>query len=79
MEMVLMEDPDVILVPRVEGGLDLEALRSRSEWRGIKAVKEGRVFLLEDDLVSRPGPRAVQGLLQIAEALYPDKFGAKAP
>ena len=79
MEMVLMEDPDVILMPRVEVGLDLEALRSRSEWRGIKAVKEGRVFLLEDDLVSRPGPRAVQGLLQIAEALYPDKFGAKAP
>ncbi len=78
-EMVIVENPDVILIPRVQSSLDLKLLRSLPAWRNVKAVREGRVYLLDDDLVSRPGPRAVQGLRQIAEDLHPDKFGAKAP
>ena len=79
MEAVLVEDPDVLLLPRVHGGLDLSALRARSAWRDVKAVREGRVYFLDDNLVSRPGPRAVQGLREIAAALYPEVFGVKAP
>lgn len=74
MEMVLAQDPDVILLPRVHGGLDLAALKANPAWRSVEAVREGRVYLLDDNLISRPGPRAVQGLRQIAETLYPDLF-----
>ena len=30
---------------------------------------------MDDNFVSRPGPRAVLGLRQIAEALHPEAFG----
>jgi iron complex transport system substrate-binding protein len=79
METVVLENPDVSLIPRVQSSLDLKTLRETPGWRSVKAVREGRVYLLDDDLVSRPGPRAVQGLRQIAEALHPDKFRAVAP
>lgn len=79
MEMVLVENPDVILIPRVESSLSLEVLRSLPAWNRIAAVKGGRVFLVDDDLVSRPGPRVAQGLREIAKILYPDVFDAKAP
>ncbi|MEX0975449.1 MAG: cobalamin-binding protein [Bacillota bacterium] len=79
MEAVLVEDPDVLLLPRVHGGLDLSALRARTAWKDLTAVREGRVYLLDDNLVSRPGPRAVQGLREIAAALYPELFEVKAP
>ena len=40
----------------------------------IAAVQAGRVFPIESDLAERPGPRIVQGLRQIAEALHPEAF-----
>ena len=79
METVIVEDPDVLLLPRVHGGLDLSALRARDAWKDLTAVREGRVYLLDDNLVSRPGPRAVLGLREIAAALYPDLFGVIEP
>ncbi len=79
LEAVVMADPDVLLLPRVHGGLDLRGLRSREAWKDLTAVRKGRVYLLEDNLVSRPGPRAAQGLREIAEALYPALFEVKAP
>ncbi|GAH25228.1 unnamed protein product, partial [marine sediment metagenome] len=38
----------------------------------IKAVLENRVVVVDDDPVSRIGPRIVEGFKQIAQALYPD-------
>ena len=35
-------------------------------------------YVLDDNLVSRPGPRVVLGLKQIAEALHPDAFAASS-
>jgi len=32
------------------------------------------VFALDDNLVSRPGPRVVEGVREIAAALHPDLF-----
>jgi iron complex transport system substrate-binding protein len=33
------------------------------------------VYVLDDNLVSRPGPRIIQGIRQIAEVLHPEAFG----
>ena len=38
------------------------------------AVKNGKIFRVEADLLSRPGPRIVDGLEQIARALHPEEF-----
>jgi iron complex transport system substrate-binding protein len=38
------------------------------------AVASGRVYKINDDHLSRPGPRAVDGLEDLAHALHPEVF-----
>ncbi len=54
---------------------DMEAIRDFwKQWPDIPAVKAGRVIVVDADLVTRPGPRIVDGLEIIARALHPEKF-----
>jgi iron complex transport system substrate-binding protein len=39
-----------------------------------QAVANGKVYKINDDHLSRPGPRAIDGLEELAQALHPDKF-----
>lgn len=38
------------------------------------AVRNGRVYLIDGDLLTRPGPRLIDGLEKIAQALHPEAF-----
>ncbi|WP_298860241.1 ABC transporter substrate-binding protein [uncultured Gimesia sp.] len=78
-ETLILRNPEVILLPQLkEGSTDPAAtllkLSQRPGWKQMNAVKNKRVYLIEDDLISRPGPRVVQGLQKIAQALYPEAF-----
>ncbi|MNS06066.1 Vitamin B12-binding protein precursor [compost metagenome] len=67
-EALVAADPDVILAPEhLKPTLD----RLRRTQKGMKAVKSGRIILLDDDIVSRPGPRVLEALDHITKALYP--------
>jgi len=72
-EQLVAEDPAVYLAT-LGSMSDPADLASRPGYSGIDAVRTGRVYVLEDNLVSRPGPRVVEGVRQIAEALHPDAF-----
>jgi iron complex transport system substrate-binding protein len=76
-EVIIQADPEVIVLADGREGVTVEQVRGRPGWSGISAVKNQRVYLLSDvqaDLVSRPGPRVVDGLELLAKVLYPDKF-----
>ncbi|MEW6047077.1 MAG: cobalamin-binding protein, partial [Bacillota bacterium] len=80
LEELIRRNPDVILGPSSHGrSLALENLRVRTGWHGVRAVQTGRVYLIEDSIVSRPGPRLVQGLEAVARALYPELFPEPPP
>jgi len=66
----------VILAPRVRGGggLDPATVKSKAGWQAIGSVRKGNVFLVDDNLVSRPGPRVGEGVMEFAGALYPELF-----
>ena len=73
-EQLVLANPDVYLATK--GSMsDPSDIVGRPGYADISAVAAGRVFLLDDNLVSRPGPRVVDGIRQIAEALHPDIFG----
>ena len=44
----------------------------------LPAVVSGRVYGIDPDLVSRPGPRVAEGLEAIARRLHPEAFAAGA-
>jgi iron complex transport system substrate-binding protein len=72
-EQLVKDQPDVYL-GTLSSIVSTDALAKRPGYSAISAIKAGRVFSLTDDLVSRPGPRVVEGVLEIAKALHPDLF-----
>jgi iron complex transport system substrate-binding protein len=69
-DRLVAEDPDVYLVSS-ESGQSAEAVGERPGFSGLSSVKGGRVFLVDSDLIARPGPRVVEGLRALAAALHP--------
>jgi iron complex transport system substrate-binding protein len=72
-EDLVREGPQVYLVSS-ESGASAAAVAKRPGFEAIGAVAQGRVVPIDSDLVSRPGPRIVDGLRELAEALHPDAF-----
>ncbi len=67
LEYLIAEDPDIILLGDANYGVTIESVAERTGWSGLSAVKNGHVYLFDDDLASRPGPRLVDGLETMAE------------
>ncbi|MGE5247952.1 MAG: ABC transporter substrate-binding protein [Verrucomicrobiota bacterium] len=59
--------PDLILVAGMTGVERFPAEVTR--WKEVPAFRDGAVITLDGDLVTRPGPRLVTGLEQIARAI----------
>ncbi|SES10546.1 ABC transporter substrate-binding protein [Salisediminibacterium halotolerans] len=73
-EMVSL-DPDVIITTYGSYVEDpVEEVTSRDGWESIPAVENERIYSVDEDVVSRPGPRLVEGAEALAEKIYPDVF-----
>ncbi len=75
MEAIVLKDPDVVVLADHNYGETAEMVKERPGWEDIAAVREGRIIeITNDDIVSRPGPRIVEGLEFLAQAFHPDLF-----
>jgi len=72
-EQLIAADPEVYLAT-LGSMSDPGDLAGRPGYESLTAVTAGRVYVLDDNLVSRPGPRVAEGVRLIAEALHPDVF-----
>ncbi len=79
-EELVAQNPDVILttpcgfdIPRTLEEMHL--LSRKPEWRELKAVHTGRVFVADgNQYFNRPGPRLVESLEILAEMFHPNNF-----
>ncbi|MBM4305741.1 MAG: cobalamin-binding protein [Deltaproteobacteria bacterium] len=75
MEEILKRSPEVILISSMRPGGDYErALREWERWKTIPAVKQGRIHLIDSDLIDRPSPRIIDGLEEMARWIHPERF-----
>lgn len=80
-EQVAKWNPDVIIVvsysPKKPSAKVKEEILNDPAWKGIKAVKEGRVYAMPNDGESwdYPAPKWVLGLYWLAKVLHPELFG----
>jgi iron complex transport system substrate-binding protein len=75
LEELIASDPDLILLgDSVWGGVTVDSVKSRAGWEALTAVQNDKIFPFDDNLVSRPGPRLVNGLEELAHLLHPDLF-----
>lgn len=70
-EDLVASSPEVYLVS-AESASDPAAVASRAGFEAVAAIASGRIAILVPDLVSRPGPRILDGLMEIVRALHPD-------
>ena len=56
----------------------VEAIRAESGFQALRAVRAGRIHLVDERLVSRPTLRLLNGIFEIGRLLYPDRFTDEA-
>jgi iron complex transport system substrate-binding protein len=74
LEQVVAADPAFIILGDARYGVTPESIAQRPGWENLSAVKSGNVLPFNDDLVSRPGPRLVDALEELAKLLRPELF-----
>lgn len=62
LESLLKADPQLLILPR---SLARQLNLSRAPYARLKAVKQKHVLVIDDDIISRPGPRSFDALRQI--------------
>jgi iron complex transport system substrate-binding protein len=72
LEELVAADPEVILLGDAAYGATPEAVAARPGWGGMTAVQDGRIHPIDDILVTRPGPRLVEGLEALIRAIHPE-------
>ena len=80
MEEVLQRAPEIILISAMNPKGDYQkVLQGWSRWKSIPAVKQGRIYTIDSDVIDRPSPRIVDGLEAIGRILHPEAFESPSP
>ena len=74
MEQLVVANPSIIILGDSAYGTTPDSLKQRTGWGGLAAVQNGQIYPFDDNLVSRPGPRLVDGLEALAKLLHPEVF-----
>jgi iron complex transport system substrate-binding protein len=70
-ELILSKNPDVIIFSHSEAsGQTVQELSERHGWENINAVRNGKVYYIDEDIVQRPAPRLMDGLEQLFRILH---------
>ncbi len=73
-EELLVQNPEIIILGDAIWGVTVESVEARAGWEGIAAVQTGQIYPFNDDLASRPGPRLVDGLEELAKLIHPELY-----
>ncbi len=71
-ERLIDANPQVIILGDAAYGVTAEAVAARPGWNVLTAVRDGAIRPANDVLITRPGPRLVDGLRELALAIHPD-------
>jgi iron complex transport system substrate-binding protein len=75
MEELLSSDPDLIILDDYPAVTPEQAMARTGVWQELRAVKQQKVYAINPDLTSRPGPRIIDGLEELAGIIHPELFG----
>ena len=76
---VRLRNPDYILLAWVgvqQRQVKPNTVLKRPHWPELRAVKDGRVLVMEEPLYCRPSPRLISGLAKLGAILHPDRYEA---
>jgi iron complex transport system substrate-binding protein len=71
-ERLVDKDPELIILGDAAYGVSPDAVKARAGWSGLTAVKRDAIEPVDDIIVTRPGPRLLDGLRTLVGAIHPD-------
>jgi iron complex transport system substrate-binding protein len=74
LEALLLQDPDFYVLQRGPMNKNPIPPEKRAHFDRLKCVRDGKVIIADEFSFSRPGPRCVDAVEQLAAALYPERF-----
>ncbi|MBR0085783.1 MAG: ABC transporter substrate-binding protein, partial [Lachnospiraceae bacterium] len=75
-EQVIEKAPDYIVTITMyfgEGPTPIEEIKGRAGWEGIPAVAEDQIINLQNNELSRPGPRLMEGAELLFDFIYQEE------
>ena len=67
-ESIIARKPQFILIPS-SSGVEASSVSLRNGWANVPAVKGGKVFIVDDNVYTRPGPRVADVVVELSELL----------
>ncbi|MBI2939289.1 MAG: cobalamin-binding protein, partial [Chloroflexi bacterium] len=74
LEELIRADPEVITLADAAFGITPDSVAKRTGWATITAIKKKAIYPIDQDVVSRPGPRIAEGIEAFARILHPERF-----
>jgi iron complex transport system substrate-binding protein len=75
-EVLFKDDPAVYIAD--SGSMSKPGdITKRSGFADLTAVKDGHVYVIDDNLIARPGPRLAQGLQELVKMIHPEASSAQ--
>lgn len=71
-ETVIARAPDVILIPGAHDEKEDAKSRLPEGLQATPAASKDRIFVIDGDLILRPGPRIVEGIEEMAKRFHPE-------
>jgi iron complex transport system substrate-binding protein len=71
-ERLIEADPELILLADAPFGMTPEQVKARPGWNVMTAVQTGDIRPIDDQTITRPGPRLSQGLRLLATTIHPE-------
>ena len=69
-EQIVEGDPDIIIVPN--DGVTLTNMKAQDFYKNLRAIKEGHIYEIDGDSISRQGPRVADALTKMALIIHPE-------
>lgn len=76
-EFVVVENPDIIILASSMGdsyNFSIDKIKKQKGWEEVSAIKNNKIFIIDSDIVSRPGPRVIQALEEVSKIIYPEVY-----
>ncbi|PZS08270.1 MAG: hypothetical protein DLM70_02880 [Chloroflexi bacterium] len=70
LESLVRFDPQVIVLADAPYGTTTASVEARSGWNTMAAVRGGKIYPINPDLLSRPGPRVMVGLQALMRLIH---------
>ncbi|OGR25181.1 MAG: peptide ABC transporter substrate-binding protein [Desulfobacterales bacterium RIFOXYA12_FULL_46_15] len=61
----------------IMNSVTVQEIKTEPGFNIIKAIKENQIYLIDENIISRPVPRLYEGMVSVGKILYPDIFTEK--